>query len=156
MTDALYEYPFHLIEKYAEVKEEVLKRFSLSAPALITMSSVDDFYSFFNMDEDIYSLEDKNIGFEGFFNFDMDFELLEVTNRFQIGIFSFDTGRGGSVFDDYAQLGEEFKEEITDENAIFSSIFCDEEPFLEDEEEDEEVVEIAVKGRGPVIFDSNA
>jgi len=83
LNDALYEYPFHLIEKYSEIKEDVLRRFSLSTPSIVTMGAVDDFYYFFNMEDDTLATVDNN-NFKGFF--DEDFEIVEFRDRLNTGV----------------------------------------------------------------------
>jgi len=55
LSDTVLDYPFHLIEKYVEIKEDVLKRFSLSVPSLIIMSGVDDFSLFATVDASVGS-----------------------------------------------------------------------------------------------------
>lgn len=41
LTDTVLDYPFPLVEKYAEIKADVFKRFSLSVPSLIAISGAD-------------------------------------------------------------------------------------------------------------------
>lgn len=61
----MLDYPFHLIEKYAEIKVDVFERFSLSVPSLIAMSGADDFSSFVSTavdaGESFINLTDSNI-----------------------------------------------------------------------------------------------
>lgn len=65
LTDTVLDYPFHLIEKYAEIKVDVFERFSLSVPSLIAMSGADDFSSFVSTavdaGESFINLTDSNI-----------------------------------------------------------------------------------------------
>lgn len=60
LTDSVLDYPFHLIEKYAEIKANVFKRFSLSLPSLIIMGGADEFSLFTNTDDVIVDTEDEN------------------------------------------------------------------------------------------------
>jgi len=98
-TDTVLDYPFHLVEKYAEIKVDVFERFSLSVPSLIAMSGADDASSFVNAaidaDKGFTNLTDSNtfvsrlhIGYENIAycdddSFTSEFEILDEDTEFE-------------------------------------------------------------------------